>query len=126
MVSTYQAPFRIAKSERCEISAGCLGFGLTKFHHFIGLADLLLFRWSVKPFSLRKVHSLSAHPNHTDSVVGQGNGSRPRSLRLEASRAIERLLYYLLKLSLAYAAKVWFPPLMSHFTSSKYFYMNDG
>jgi hypothetical protein len=62
MVSTNQIPFRISNSKRSGQSSGCLGFWADKVPSLHWSCKLLLFRWSIKRFSLCRVHSLSAQP----------------------------------------------------------------
>ena len=62
MVSTNQVPFRTSNSKRSGQSSGCLGFWADKVPSLHWSCKLLLFRWSIKRFSLCRVHSLSAQP----------------------------------------------------------------
>ena len=62
MVSTNQVPFRTSNSKRSGQSSGCLGFWADKVPSLHRSCKLLLFRWSIKRFSLCMAHSLSAQP----------------------------------------------------------------
>ena len=62
MVSTNQVPFRTSNSKRSGQSSGCLGFWADKVPSLHWSCKILLFRWSIKRFSLCRVHSLSAQP----------------------------------------------------------------
>ena len=56
------SPFRTSNSKRSGQSSGCLGFWADKVPSLHWFCKLLLFRWSIKRFSLCRVHSLSAQP----------------------------------------------------------------
>ena len=62
MVSTNQVPFRTSNSKRSGQSSGCLSFWTDKVPSLHWSCKLLLFRWSVKSFSLCRVHSVLARP----------------------------------------------------------------
>jgi hypothetical protein len=62
MVSTNQVPFRTSNSKRSGQSSGCLGFWADKVPSLHWSCKLLLFRWSVKSFSLCRAHSVLARP----------------------------------------------------------------
>ena len=77
MVSTNQVPFRTSNSKRSGQSSGCLGFGLTKFPHFIGLANSYCFVGLLNGSHFVGFIPCQHSPDHTGGFVGHGNGSYP-------------------------------------------------